>query len=944
MQRTARPWRAAVATTSLRHARERYVLSRTTSRAPAASASSSAAASCRERAAALVSVQSQVARARRTSCATRDFPAPGMPITSTTSPVRLRRPRCAAGRRRAARCSSAPSSQRRGAGGRPGGLGPTGAGHRDDVRPEAEHPRERDLGLGGAVRLRDLAQRRITGEPCRPAGPAERRVGDRARSRRRHSDRRGRREARRRRTRLSATCTAAIGACSRASSSCVRLTLHTPTRADETLVDEPGERTDGRRPRRPRVGSVEEVEVDRRGRRARRGSPRSRRGSSAPGRRGSSLRRSAPFRPSSRRALRATLRRARASERLVALVRPGGVEDGDARVDRSGDRLEGELPRSVGRRMQPSPTRSSSGRSQLIAPGRARGRTPRAARPRPRARVARTGGSGANGSSRTRPSSIDQSPADEAVDEERRPDLAALDHGRRDARRRARAAGRRGSARGCRSAGGGATGAGVVRRRKRRSREVVELAIELVAEPPDARAARARGRRLHSGSPSTARCPAGSRVRTRPGSGGRGGRRRSSPDEPSAPSHVRAGTNVPPAVCSRQTEDDGPVDEPGVRREPVPDEPGAPLLDAELGPPERARGAPGAIAAAPPRTPRGVPRRLRSRPPRRVRRAGAASSRDTALAIDPGVREVVGRADEVQRRPHERRLDDVPARDRARELRRRRTPSRRDQSPRYGDGGHCAWSPAVALDRLRDGQPVAPEEELPRERRAIELAERERSHGATIVRSDHRRRSSCRLFRADRETGPPDHAHLARRPGLRVRGASRRRPRSRRRRRMPPSRRTARAVRKARPRTVEVAFVKNGWIVRVERIVPKGATPQETALRELTQGPTKLERRRGIRTALPETARLRSLRGSARHVVRELLALDVRRWLGGDEAHAALADRGHARTARRQGARRRSRRRVASHDCAARRSTRHLARRDRREGLPLRRARRPAPA
>lgn len=65
---------------------------------------------------------------------------------------------------------------------------------------------------------------------------------------------------------------------------------------------------------------------------------------------------------------------------------------------------------------------------------------------------------------------------------------------------------------------------------------------------------------------------------------------------------------------------------------------------------------------------------------------------------------------------------------------------------------------------------------------------------------------------------------------------------------------------KREPQTVEVAFVKNGWIVRVDRVVPKGMTPQELALRELTQGPTKLERRRGIRTALPETARLRSLR------------------------------------------------------------------------------------
>lgn len=72
----------------------------------------------------------------------------------------------------------------------------------------------------------------------------------------------------------------------------------------------------------------------------------------------------------------------------------------------------------------------------------------------------------------------------------------------------------------------------------------------------------------------------------------------------------------------------------------------------------------------------------------------------------------------------------------------------------------------------------------------------------------------------------------------------------------------ARAFVKPKPETVEVAFVKNGWIVRVERVVPKGMTPQEAALRELTQGPTKLERRRGIRTALPDTARLRSLRHS----------------------------------------------------------------------------------
>jgi hypothetical protein len=62
------------------------------------------------------------------------------------------------------------------------------------------------------------------------------------------------------------------------------------------------------------------------------------------------------------------------------------------------------------------------------------------------------------------------------------------------------------------------------------------------------------------------------------------------------------------------------------------------------------------------------------------------------------------------------------------------------------------------------------------------------------------------------------------------------------------------------PATVEVAFVRNGWVTRVTRVVPRGASAAQTALRELMQGPTRAERRRGIRTALPERARLRSLR------------------------------------------------------------------------------------
>ena len=76
----------------------------------------------------------------------------------------------------------------------------------------------------------------------------------------------------------------------------------------------------------------------------------------------------------------------------------------------------------------------------------------------------------------------------------------------------------------------------------------------------------------------------------------------------------------------------------------------------------------------------------------------------------------------------------------------------------------------------------------------------------------------------------------------------------------------ARALTSAKPGadTVEVGFVKSGWIVRVKRVVPRGMTPAEAALRELTHGPTRVEHRRGIRTALPEGARLRSLRADGK--------------------------------------------------------------------------------
>jgi lipoprotein-anchoring transpeptidase ErfK/SrfK len=62
------------------------------------------------------------------------------------------------------------------------------------------------------------------------------------------------------------------------------------------------------------------------------------------------------------------------------------------------------------------------------------------------------------------------------------------------------------------------------------------------------------------------------------------------------------------------------------------------------------------------------------------------------------------------------------------------------------------------------------------------------------------------------------------------------------------------------PRIIEVAFVRNGRLTRVERVVPENVAPEVHALRELVQGPTRVERRKGIRTAIPEGARVRSVR------------------------------------------------------------------------------------
>jgi len=127
-------------------------------------------------------------------------------------------------------------------------------------------------------------------------------------------------------------------------------------------------------------------------------------------------------------------------------------------------------------------------------------------------------------------------------------------------------------------------------------------------------------------------------------------------------------------------------------------------------------------------------------------------------------------------------------------------------------------------------------------------------------------------------------------------------------------------VTRPEPETVEVAFVRNGWVVRVERVVPRGARPAEAALRALTQGPTKAERRTGIRTAIPEGARLRSLRsdpemwfasfsrsllasGSAQTKRRRLWQIAATLAPHGDKTHLALATEGRFVTMLRLGVR-----------------------------------------
>jgi hypothetical protein len=77
-----------------------------------------------------------------------------------------------------------------------------------------------------------------------------------------------------------------------------------------------------------------------------------------------------------------------------------------------------------------------------------------------------------------------------------------------------------------------------------------------------------------------------------------------------------------------------------------------------------------------------------------------------------------------------------------------------------------------------------------------------------------------------------------------------------------PARQLSQAKPAAAPHVVEVAFLKDDWVARVKREVPKRVDLEQFALRELLKGPTREERQRGIRTALPGGARLRSLRAT----------------------------------------------------------------------------------
>ena len=128
-------------------------------------------------------------------------------------------------------------------------------------------------------------------------------------------------------------------------------------------------------------------------------------------------------------------------------------------------------------------------------------------------------------------------------------------------------------------------------------------------------------------------------------------------------------------------------------------------------------------------------------------------------------------------------------------------------------------------------------------------------------------------------------------------------------------------ARTKKPETVDVAFVREGRLVRVERVLPRGTPVALHALRELAHGPTRAERARGLRTAIRPGLRPRFVRAqgdvllvrlsrgllapAAPETMRTRLAqiAATLAWLGRPELFAAISAEGRFVTTLRLGVR-----------------------------------------
>ena len=188
--------------------------------------------------------------------------------------------------------------------------------------------------------------------------------------------------------------------------------------------------------------------------------------------------------------------------------------------------------------------RSSSGPSQCVtAPCRQREGTPRGALASSSTSRRAVRGSGANGATRTRPSSTDHRPATKPSTRNGRPDLAALDDRGAVLVREHATTVVVARARGCRSVGGGALARACRREEAARAggRRAHGRARRGIAS---ARAAPTLGRRRSAPCPSTARCRHATPARTRRDSGGRDVPRRRLPKR-----RRRPATSVPGRTC-----------------------------------------------------------------------------------------------------------------------------------------------------------------------------------------------------------------------------------------------------------------------------------------------------------------------------------------------------------------------------------------------------------